>query len=145
MKIAIPENKKLVYETEFPLRWGDMDAMGHVNNTMYFRFMESARVDWLTQMEPRDKPEDQGPAVVSVFCNYYRQLVYPDQILLKMYASDAARTTFETWVTMERVAEPGVIYAAGGATVIWVDMARQKAAELPQWVRAVVSAPPEGK
>ena len=47
MKIEIPERKKLVFETRFPVRWGDMDVMGHVNNTMYFRYMESARIDWL--------------------------------------------------------------------------------------------------
>ena len=40
MKIEIPEVKKLVYEMRFPVRWGDMDAMGHVNNTVYFRYLE---------------------------------------------------------------------------------------------------------
>lgn len=43
MKIEIPEVKKLVFETRFPVRWGDMDAMGHVNNTVYFRYLETAR------------------------------------------------------------------------------------------------------
>ena len=37
MKIELPEHKKQVYETRFPVRWGDMDAMGHVNNAQYFR------------------------------------------------------------------------------------------------------------
>jgi hypothetical protein len=41
MKIEIPERKKLVYEMTIPIRWGDMDAMGHVNNTSYFRYMET--------------------------------------------------------------------------------------------------------
>ena len=30
-----------------PIRWGDMDALGHVNNTVYFRYMEQARIEWL--------------------------------------------------------------------------------------------------
>ena len=59
-------------------------------------------------------------------------------VLLKMYVSDPGRTTFETWGTMERVGEPGVICAAGGGTVIWVDFPLQKAVELPGWVREVV-------
>jgi acyl-CoA thioester hydrolase len=33
-----------------PVRWGDMDAYGHVNNTVYFRYMEQVRVEWLEQM-----------------------------------------------------------------------------------------------
>ena len=32
MRIEIPEQKKLVFESRLPIRWGDMDAMGHVNN-----------------------------------------------------------------------------------------------------------------
>jgi acyl-CoA thioester hydrolase len=39
MKIDIPERKKLVLETRFPVRWGDMDAMGHVNNAVYFLYL----------------------------------------------------------------------------------------------------------
>ncbi|MES2687551.1 MAG: acyl-CoA thioesterase, partial [Pseudomonadota bacterium] len=35
--------------------------------------------------------------------------------------------------------QPGVIYAAGGATTIWVDFPRQKAATLPDWMRAIVA------
>ena len=52
-----------------------------------------------------------------------------------MYVSDPKRATFETWATMERLDQPGVIYAAGGATTIWVNFPQQKSAPLPDWVR----------
>ncbi len=42
MRIEIPADKTFVHETIIPLRWGDMDAFGHVNNTLYFRYMEQA-------------------------------------------------------------------------------------------------------
>jgi acyl-CoA thioester hydrolase len=58
---------------------------------------------------------------------------------MKMYVSDPERTTFETWGTMERSDQPGVIYAAGGATTIWVDFPNQKAKTLPDWMRQIVS------
>jgi hypothetical protein len=35
MKLELPQDKKLVHTTTLPIRWGDMDAMGHVNNTLY--------------------------------------------------------------------------------------------------------------
>ncbi|MDE2566900.1 MAG: acyl-CoA thioesterase, partial [Burkholderiales bacterium] len=50
MRFELPAEKKLVYECVVPLRWGDMDAMGHVNNTLYFRYLEIARLDWLFQV-----------------------------------------------------------------------------------------------
>ena len=139
MKIELPELKKQVYETRFPVRWGDMDAMGHVNNAQYFRYLETARIDWMHGMGLNPDPAGQGPVIVNAFCNFYQQLAYPDEVLLKMFVSDAGRTTFETWATMERVEQPGRICAAGGGTVIWVDFPLQKAAQLPDWVRALVT------
>ena len=139
MKYEIPEHKKLVYEMTLPIRWGDMDAMGHVNNTLYFRYLEIVRIDWLRSLSAEPNPSGHGPVIVNAFCNFYKQLEFPGDILVKMYASDPARTTFETWATVGRVDQPGVIYAAGGATTIWVDFPRQKAESLPDWLRELVT------
>lgn len=139
MKIELPENKKLVYEMTIPIRWGDMDAMNHVNNTTYFRYLETVRIDWMRSIGCQPDPKGEGPVIVNAFCNFYRQFEYPDEVLLKMYVSDPGRTTFESWATMEKVAEPGVVCAAGGATTIWVNFPQQKAVGLPDWIRAIVS------
>lgn len=139
MKIDIPDQKKLVFETRIAVRWGDMDAMGHVNNATYFRYMETARIDWFRSIGCVPDAQGEGPVIVNAFCNFYRQFEYPDEVVLKMYVSDPGRTTFESWATMEKVAEPGVVCAAGGATTIWVNFPQQKAVGLPDWIRAIVS------
>ena len=139
MKIDIPDQKKLVFETHIAVRWGDMDAMGHVNNATYFRYMETARIDWFRSIGCVPDAQGEGPVIVNAFCNFYRQFEYPDEVLLKMYVSDPGLTTFESWATMEKVAEPGVVCAAGGATTIWVNFPQQKAVGLPDWIRAIVS------
>lgn len=139
MKLEIPEKKKFVFEMTVPIRWGDMDAMGHVNNTVYFRYLETIRIEWFRSIGCVPAPDGEGPVIVNAFCNFYRQLEYPGDVRVKMYVSDPARTTFESWATLERPGEPGVICAAGGATTIWVDFPRQKAAPLPDWLRQIVS------
>ena len=139
MKIEIPELKKLVFEMQIPIRWGDMDAMNHVNNTSYFRYLETCRIDWMRSMGCQPDPLGEGPVIVNAFCNFYRQLEYPGDVLIKMYASDPGRSTFETWATMARTDQPEVIYAAGGATTIWVNFPAQKANTLPDWLRAIVT------
>lgn len=140
MRIEIPEKKKLVFEMTLPMRWGDMDAMGHLNNTGYFRYMETIRIDWLHSLNQVPAADREGIVIVNAFCNFYKQLEYPGLVLLKMYASDPGRSTFETWVTMERSETPGLIYAAGGATTVWVDFPNQKALPLPDWLREIVTA-----
>ena len=139
MKIQIPEKKKLVYEMAIPIRWADMDAMGHLNNGSYFRYLEIIRIDWMCSIGCVPDPQGEGPVIVNAFCNFYKQLEYPGNVLMKMYVSDPARTTFETWGTMELDSAPGLIYAAGGATTIWVDFPAQKAKALPDWLRLLVA------
>jgi len=138
MKILIPETKKLVREMHIPIRWGDMDAMGHVNNTSYFRYMETIRIDWMHSIGCPPDPQGEGPVIVNAFCNFYKQLEYPGEVLMKMYVSDPGRTTFESWATMERAQQPGTLCAAGGATIIWVDFPAQKATTLPDWISRLI-------
>ena len=140
MKIEIPEKKKLVREMRIAIRWGDMDAMGHLNNGTYFRYMETIRIDWMHSIGCVPDSKGEGPVIVNAFCNFYRQLEYPGDVLIKMYVSDVGRTTFESWATMARAEAPDLICAAGGATTIWVDFPVQKAKTLPDWVRQVVEA-----
>jgi acyl-CoA thioester hydrolase len=138
MKIEIPEKKKLVFSMSIPIRWGDMDAMGHVNNTVYFRYLETARIDWIRSIGCEPDPKGEGFLVVNAFCTFHKQLEYPGEALVKMYASDPGRSSFESWATIERPDDPGVIYASGGATTVWVDFPAQKSKPMPDWVRQVI-------
>ena len=104
MRIDIPDDKRLVFETRFPIRWGDMDAMGHVNNAVYFRYMETVRIEWMTQA-----------------------------------GMDPGRSSFDTFVTLERADRPGVVCAAGGATTVWVDFQAQKSLPLPDFARRLIA------
>src|SRR5438552_8144311 len=74
--------RKLVHSTRMPIRWGDMDAMGHVNNTVYFRYMEQARIDWVyafAQGEGRGAYAGDGPLIVNARCTFFAPLTYPGE------------------------------------------------------------------
>ncbi|MCW7541823.1 acyl-CoA thioesterase [Aquabacterium sp. A7-Y] len=139
MRIDIPEDKKLVHETRISIRWGDMDAMGHVNNAVYFRYMEMVRLDWMMTLGTGPNPAAQGPVIANAFCNFHRQLEFPGELVAKLYVGNAGRSSFDTFFTLERADAPGVICAAGGATTVWVDFPLQKSVPLPDSMRAAVS------
>lgn len=139
MKFELPEKKKLVYEMTIPIRWGDMDAMGHVNNTVYFRYLEIIRVQWLHEVGGAPDPSAQGPVIVNAFCNFIKQLEYPGDVLAKHYVANLGRTSFDTFITLERTDQPGVIHAEGGATTVWVDFPAGKSVPVPDWLRALIA------
>jgi acyl-CoA thioester hydrolase len=138
MRFELPDAKKLVHELVIPIRWGDMDVMGHVNNASYFRYLETLRIDWMRSLGVLLGPAGEGIVIVNAFCTFHKQLEYPGDVLAKMYVSDAGRSSFETWATLERTDQPGVIHASGGATTVWVDFPKQKSVPLPDWLREVV-------
>jgi acyl-CoA thioester hydrolase len=139
MRIEIPAQKKWVFDKTISIRWGDMDAMGHLNNTSYFRFLETARIDWMTHLGCTPSPAGEGPVIINAFCNFYKQFEYPGDVLIKMYVSEPGRSSFESWATLERTDMPGVIHATGGATTVWVDFPKQKSVPMPQWFKAIIS------
>lgn len=136
MRFEIPADKKLVHETVIPIRWGDQDPMGHVNNTSYFRYLEIARLDWLYKIGGPPDPQGQGPVIVNAFCNFIKQLEFPGDVLARHYVTRPGRSSFDTYLTLERTDQPGVTYAEGGATTVWVDFKAQKSVPLPDWLRA---------
>jgi acyl-CoA thioester hydrolase len=136
VRFELPTEKKWVHEMQMPIRWGDMDAMGHVNNTIYFRYMETVRLDWLFANGAELHGAAAGPVIVNAFCNFVRQLVYPGDIVVSMYVGSPGRSSFDTFHTISRVDEAGVVYAQGGATVVWTDHALAKSMPMPEAFRA---------
>ena len=138
MRIDSPEQKKLTYEMVIPIRWGDMDAMGHVNNTIYFRYLEIIRIEWMHSVGGAFKPDGVGPVIVNAFCNFIQQLEYPGDVLARHYVANPGRTSFDAFVTLERTDEPGVLYATGGATTVWIDYPKKRSVPLPEKLRALL-------
>lgn len=135
MRIEVPEQKQQVHEMVVPIRWGDMDVMGHVNNAVYFRYMESGRIAWFDTLGVGPNPDGQGIVIVNAFCNFRHQLEYPGEVRVRTYASNLKRSSLDTWVTLERTDAPGRTCAAGGATIVWVDFPQQKSVPFPTALR----------
>lgn len=133
--------KKLVHTMRMPIRWGDMDAMGHVNNTVYFRYLEQARIEWFTEAGCDPDPNGEGPVIINAHCTFIRQLKYPGEIEVRTYVGVPGRSSFETYQEIRRVDEPEVLASQGGAKVVWVNFPSEKSVPLPERVRALLAIP----
>ena len=131
---------KLVYTTRIPVRWGDMDAYGHVNNTVYFRYFEQARCEWIAQMGfPVTPQEPSGPVIVNASCTFLAPVNYPATVIVKMYVGEPGRSSVMTWYELFVEGEERV-YAEGGAKTVWMDTRTGRSVPLPDAMRAVCSA-----
>ncbi|MBL8350451.1 MAG: acyl-CoA thioesterase [Burkholderiaceae bacterium] len=140
MRFEIPADKKLVFEMLIPIRWGDMDAMGHVNNANYFRYLESLRIEWFRHIGCLPDADGVGPVIINAFCSFIRQLEYPGEVLARHYAGAIGRSTIDTYATLERSDQPGVVHASGGATVVWTDFKARKSVPVPDRIRTLLAS-----
>ncbi|HJW54134.1 MAG TPA: thioesterase family protein [Burkholderiaceae bacterium] len=128
-------DKTLVHTIRMQIRWGDMDAMGHVNNTVYFRYIEQARIDWLSFIGCAPDPQGTGPVIVNAHCTFLRQLKYPGDIEIRTFIGILGRSSFETFHEIRRIDQPDVLYAEGGAKVVWVNFPLEKSTPLTDEIR----------
>jgi acyl-CoA thioester hydrolase len=133
---ATPETRRLAHVERIPLRWGDMDAMGHVNNTVYFRFMEQARISWFDRLVPEDEAwQSMGIVIANASCNYRRAITYPGTVEVKLFVGAVGGASVATTYELRVDADP-VPYADGAATVVFIDMHTQKSRRIPAEIRA---------
>ena len=133
----------LVHTSRQPIRWGDMDLLGHVNNTVYFRYMEQARIEWIYAISGDEGPYvGNGPVIVNASCTFREPLVYPGEVEVRMYLGDPGRTSvasfYEIWMN-------GRQYADGAAKIVWVDLASGRSMPLPERVLCPLRAHDPGK
>lgn len=127
--------RKLLHTTTIPVRWGDMDFYGHVNNTVYFRYFEQARVEWIEQMGfPVGPNEAEGAVIVHADCTFRIPVNYPATVEVFVYAGQPGRSSVMTWYEL-RVAGDDRLYAEGSAKVVWMNTTTGKSVPIPDRVR----------
>jgi acyl-CoA thioester hydrolase len=130
------ESRRLAHVERIPIRWGDMDAMGHVNNTVYFRFMEQARISWFDRLVPEDEAwQATGIVIANASCNYKRAMTYPGTVEVKLFVGPPGGASVPTTYELRVDADP-VPYADGAATVVFIDMQSQQSKRIPESIRA---------
>ncbi len=126
--------RRLVHTSVQPIRWGDMDALGHVNNTVYFRYMEQARIEWLFALHADvGAYQGTGPVIVNASCTFLEPLVYPGDVEVRVYLGDLGRSSIGSYYDLLM---GGRKYAEGAAKIVWIDLATGRSAPLPELVTA---------
>ena len=118
-----------------PLRWGDMDAMGHLNNTLYFRLLEEARIQWFAALGIITTGTQPGPILANIACDFVKPMLYPNTAVITQVVTKIGNSSLHHHSTIESLAEPGVIYAKSTSVVVWMDYAAGKSALWPESIR----------
>lgn len=139
-----------VHFTSLPVQWGDMDALGHVNNAIYFRYVESGRIAYFDALVDgfwANTGAGEGPILADIQCSFLGQLRYPAQIEVGTRTSKLGgkSLTIEAGIFPAGAPDP---VATSRAVVVWFDYVRQSTAplrpDLRERIIAFEAVRPEG-
>jgi acyl-CoA thioester hydrolase len=124
---------------DVPVAWGEMDAFGHVNNVVYFRWFESARIAWLFRVGfGGDTHEGVGPILASTHCRFRLPLAWPDTVRAGARATDVSEDRFTMEYRIVSIAQDALA-AEGGGVVVAFDYERGIKTALPDDVRRTIT------
>lgn len=118
-----------------PVQWGEMDAYDHVNNVVFFRYFESARVRYLRACGFTDTYAEQGVGAIlhSTSARFRRPLFYPDEVVVGARVSSLAADRFTMAYRVVSL-EQEAVAAEGEGVVVSYDYRAGAVAPLPDSV-----------
>lgn len=124
-----------------PVAWGDMDYFRHVNNIVFFRYFESARIAYLERIGFREEMQERGigPILAATHARFRRPLTYPDWVWTGARTRALSADRFEMEYRIES-SQSGEVAADGGGVVVSYAYAEQRKAPLPERVRRAIEA-----
>ena len=118
------------------VRWGDMDAFNHVNNSVYATYLEEVRLRWFASIQGPWVDASMGPVVASMRIEFRRPIEWPEELSVSMSCERVGRSSLTLPFAMHSATDPSVLYAEGSTVLVWIDRGSGKSIDLPEHVRA---------
>lgn len=125
------DQKITVHQKTFDIAWGDMDALGHVNNVRYFDYFQEARIQWLRDLNIPMTGQT-GPIVLHIACTYLKPVIYPATLSLTSKIHSLGNSSM---VMDHDLYQRETLVAQGVCKIVWVDYTRNKSVTLPDDIR----------
>lgn len=129
------EKKILIHKKIVTVAWGDMDALGHVNNARYFDYFQEARIDWLAENNFH-LSSNTGPVIVHTSCTFLKPVIYPAKLILTSSVHSLGHSSF---VIDHDLTQDETIMAQGTSKVVWVDYQQNKSIAIPPTLRSLLT------
>jgi acyl-CoA thioester hydrolase len=132
--------EKFGFWSPVQVRWGDMDALGHVNNATYLTYLETARLDYFSHVGVDDFWDGvHGPIMARAELNYKLALTPQHKIEVATRISHLGRSS----ITLEHaifLAGEETVAADGVIVAVWCNYAEGRSVPLPEKIRESIAA-----
>ena len=129
------EDRKLVRTDRMTMRWGEMDALGHMNNVSYLRYFEEVRIMWIDSLGIEYRTGSEGPILGTITCRYVKPAIYPVEFEITTYIGRPGKSSFFMWHELYNAVDPTDRFAEAEAKMVWIDISASRSRLMPDWLR----------
>jgi acyl-CoA thioester hydrolase len=134
-------NDAFAVSIRLPVFWGDMDALGHVNNVCYLRWFEQARIAYFEAIGlVSDGRSAVGPILATTTCDFLSPVTYPADVVVGASVDRTGRTSFVMRYGVSLASAPEKLVAKGSAVVVTVDYGRGEKVPLSEALLASIAS-----
>ena len=134
---AVAQRSEFRLWRRFTTRWADNDAYGHVNNTVFYQWFDSAVNAWLVEQGLLDIAGDPIALVVETRCSYFAPLAFPQEVEVGLAVAQLGRSSMRYRIGVFGAGEESAA-AQGEFVHVLVDRRTRRPVELPpNWRRAL--------
>ena len=120
------------------VRWRDLDAFNHVNNSNYLTYLEEARVQWLSHVPGPWFDEHAMPVMAASQVNYRRPIAWPAQLQVQLFCERMGNTSMTLAHRVIDAERTDTLYCDGNVVMVWMDPTTGKPVPLPEAIRRAV-------
>ena len=122
------------------VRWGDLDAYGHVNNATYLTYLEEARLRWFESLPSPWYEAHAAPVLASSQLDFRRSVEWPEELIVETRTSRVGNSSLTLAHRIVSAREPAQLYLDASIVMVWIDRATGRPVALPDGVRSAASA-----
>jgi acyl-CoA thioester hydrolase len=130
----------MLIDTTIPLRWRDLDAYNHVNNSLFLSFLEEARIQWFESLPEPWRCDAYEPILAAATVNFRRPILYPETLRVRLFGERIGRSSLTVAHRITAASNDEILYADGSTVVVWIGPGDGRPVPMPEVVRRVVGA-----
>jgi acyl-CoA thioester hydrolase len=125
----------LLHTASISVRWRDLDAFNHVNNSSYLTFLEEARLQWLQRLPGKWLTDHAAPVMAASDVNYRRPIEWPAQLVVQLFCTRLGNSSMTIGHRIVDASDESRLYCDGHVVMVWMDPVSGKSVPLPDVVR----------
>lgn len=124
-----------LFSTSIEVRFRDLDALGHVNNAVYFTYFEEGRKHFSRKVFGVSDISDFKFIMAHIQCDFIRPIQFNDHVILQMWVKNIGTKSFSFEYRLVDFSDEAMVYAAGKSIQVCYDYETNRSIEVPAEMR----------